>query len=446
MMAQHPVWIQLARAAGMGVLCFVTPALGQGAAPPSATDASAREAEAEPERAWFGVAGAGPYTEWDQATGDWAGRRNRLEDQGLTLDGEYVAEYTAVLDGGVRDEGSFRNVLTASAELDTHKAFGLDGGTALVQYLHANAERGGSFDAGDIQIYSNLETAASLDVIFEAWYQQTLFDDRLRIKVGKVDANTEFNHVDVAGEFANSSAGFSPTIFTFPSYPDSATSVNLFVKAIQSDALELTLSYGLYDGALAVDGVATGRRGPSTFFDEEHSDDYFHVSEAEIAWPSLGVLGDGRVSVGGWWHSGAFTTFDEATRDGTGGVYATIEQRVVSFDGANDDRGLYAFAQYGWADDEVSDFEQHFGVGVVAMGPLAGRVDDSAGVYYSLADLSDEPGAGFAENESVVDAYYRAQVTPAFYLQPEVQYIANPSGDPATDNALVGGVRVGVTF
>ncbi len=28
---------------------------------------------------------------------------------------------------------------------------------------------------------------------FELWYQQKLFDGRLRIKLGKVDANTEFN-------------------------------------------------------------------------------------------------------------------------------------------------------------------------------------------------------------------------------------------------------------
>ncbi len=29
--------------------------------------------------------------------------------------------------------------------------------------------------------------------VFELWYQQKLFDGRLRIKLGKVDANTEFS-------------------------------------------------------------------------------------------------------------------------------------------------------------------------------------------------------------------------------------------------------------
>jgi carbohydrate-selective porin OprB len=37
-------------------------------------------------------------------------------------------------------------------------------------------------------------------------------------------------------------------------------------------------------------------------------------------------------------------------------------------------------------------------------------------------------------------------VTPAIFVQPDLQYIINPGGDASVDNALVGGVRIGIAF
>ncbi|MEM1210340.1 MAG: carbohydrate porin, partial [Planctomycetota bacterium] len=382
---------------------------------------------------------------------------------------EYIAEWSGVLDGGVSQAGSFRNLLTADLTFDTEALIGLPGGTAFIQYLHVNAERGGSLDAGDLQVYSNIENDRSLDVIYELWYEQALLDDRVRIKVGKVDANSEFDFIDVAGDFSNSSAGFSPTIFTFPSYPDSAMSVNIFGKFLDLDGFEATLGYGFYDGS-AADGVATGRRGPSTFFSNDLSDDYFHVWQLDLGWDRLaelgGLLREGRVSIGGWYHTGQFERFDGGTENGATGLFVTGEVRFFDPDrdrpeqgspptaaqaidragGEAPERGLYLLAQYGYADEAVSEVGQHIAGGVVWRGPWASRPDDSLGVYASFADLSDAAGAGFGGDETVIDAYYRLQATPAVFVQPELQYIINPSGDPRTDNALIGGVRVGIAF
>jgi porin len=395
---------------------------------------------------WFGETGSKPWWEWERATGDWGGMRTSLEDAGISIGAEYVAEYSAVLDGGLRQRGSFRNAFALDAEIDTDVLIGLPGGTFFVQFLTVNFDNGGSFDAGDIQAFSNIQTPYSLTGIFEMWYEQLLFDDRVRIKVGKVDANSEFNFVDAAGDFANSSAGFSPTIFVFPSYPDSAMSVNLFVTLVDTESAAFTLGYGFYDGAAGVDGVRTGSRGPSTFFSDDLSDDYFHVIQGELTWDQLGGLPDGRLSAGGWWHTGEFGRFDGGTDDGTGGFFLTVEQRLYAWDGIDNDTGLSVFAQYGWADEQVSEFSQHIAGGFVARGLIPSRESDAAGIYVTHVDLSDEPGAGFADDETAIDLYYRIQVTPAVYVQPELQYIINPSGDPTVDDALVGGIRVGITF
>ncbi len=375
-----------------------------------------------------------------------AASRAEAESGGVTFAAELTSEYSHVLDGGVREDGSSRHLFTFDIDLDMQQAAGIEGGSMFLQFLSVNAERGGAADTGDIQVYSNLENDRSLSVLYELWYQQLLMDDRVRIKVGKVDANTEFGFVDAAGDFANSSAGFSPTLFTFPSYPDPSMSLNVFFTVFNDDSHALTLGYGLYDGAAGPDGVAVGSRGPSTFFSDDRSGDYFHIAEAELAWDQLGDLHEGRFAAGGWWHSGDFDEFDGGRSDGTGGFYLLAEQRLTESDGPNSETGVYVFAQYGWADEMVSEIGQHLAGGLVCRGPIPGRPDDTAGVYVSTVDLSDEPGAGFGADETAVELYYRLQVNDAVYVQPQLQMINNPSGDPSLEDVVVGGVRVGVSF
>ena len=374
--------------------------------------------------------------------------RERTEAGGLSVSGAYTAEFSGVVDGGIRRRFDFRNLLTIDAEVDLDAVLGWDGASVFVQYASVNGEgglEGGSNDAGDTQGYSNIESRRHLDVLYELWFQQELLDDSVRVKLGKVDANSEFAFVDAAGDFANSSAGFSPTIFALPTYPDSATSVNVFATLLERDRFAFDLSYGFYDGALAADGVETGRRGPSTFFGDDLSDDYFQITQADVRWAGGGDdgwWGDGSLSAGGWFHDGTFDRFDGGRDTGVFGVFATLEQRVW----ASGDRSFDAFAQFGWADDRVSEIGLHAGLGIVAGGLIPSRENDRLGVYVSLAVLSDEPGAGFEDDELVIDAYYRAQLTGSIFVQPEVQYIINPGGAAGVDDALVLGIRAGIDF
>lgn len=54
--------------------------------------------------------------------------------------------------------------------------------------------------------------------------------DRVRVKAGWIDANTEFAAVESAASFANPSFGLSPAMAILPSYPAPAPSANLFVR------------------------------------------------------------------------------------------------------------------------------------------------------------------------------------------------------------------------
>ena len=83
---------------------------------------------------------------------------------------------------------------------------------------------GSSFPSA--QGLSSLE-AADFRGVGEAWLEIDK-GDRLRLKVGLVDANTEFATSAASSEFANPSLGLSPALALLPSYPDPAWSANLF--------------------------------------------------------------------------------------------------------------------------------------------------------------------------------------------------------------------------
>ncbi|MEM1210447.1 MAG: hypothetical protein AAGI54_14395, partial [Planctomycetota bacterium] len=82
-------------------------------------------------REWPGLPNSKPIWAWERLAGDWAGVREDLEAAGVAFGAEYIAEWSGVLDGGVSQAGSFRNLLTADLTFDTEALIGLPGGTAF---------------------------------------------------------------------------------------------------------------------------------------------------------------------------------------------------------------------------------------------------------------------------------------------------------------------------
>ena len=431
-------------AAVMGLvftLALVPNVLAQGEKP-SPTDAQISSnpgVEEAAAREWFGS--GLPWWKWSRMTGDWGGLRSRLEKAGVILEGSYIVDVSGVWSGGIRGGATTRSLFDVNLTLDLETMVGLEGATLFADY-YSEVGRDGSRNVGDIQAFSNIDSD-NVHQLAELWYEQWLFSRRLRIKVGKVEANSEFAFVDAAGEFINSSGGFSPTVFTLPTYPDPAMSVNAFAYPTEW----LYFGLGVYDGALN-DGVRTGRRGPSTFFNNAKSDDYFLIGELGVIWPDSAEWGAGRFAVGPWYHSGNFARFDGSAARGTEGFYTLLEQRIWRENpGVRDDKqGLSLFFQYGYADRNVSEINHHVGVGLFSVGPIRERDDDAAGIMLSFVDLSDASGAGFTQDETALELFYRLQVTPHISVKPDLHYIIDPSGDRNIKDALVGTLRVELTL
>lgn len=352
------------------------------------------------------------------------GLRPLLASRGLTVSLGVINDVSSIAAGGVRNGSATRALFNGIVEADLEPLMGWRGASLLVGYAAQRGDNGSEY-AGDVQAFSNID-ATRFAHLYEAWFQQS-FGDVARVKVGRVDANTEYAAVDGASNFINASAGFSPTITGLPTYPDPVPSLNLFVRPLSW--LEIGAGYfkGTFDDIESIDGVVK---------------DKFMIAQATVSWQG------GYVHAGRWQHSGLAVRFDGGLESRPGDWYAAVEQRVS---GAAEEEGVPAsgvrvFGKYGRAPGSVATFQQHLMAGVVLDGGLRRRSEDAAGLAVTHADLSNDPASGFTKNETTLEAFYRLPVLGSLALRPDLQYIMHPSGSTGVRNALVATLRFDVSY
>ncbi|QDU83357.1 Carbohydrate-selective porin, OprB family [Planctomycetes bacterium Pla163] len=365
---------------------------------------------------------------------DWGGLRPQLEDRGIAIELFYTADGSYVPFGSVDERGTAaRGLLDLSFTYDTNPVLDIDGGTfhAALEWIHG---QDGSTEIGVVQPTSSIDAEERFQ-LGRLWYQQAF--EGTRVRLGKIDGNSHFAVVDAAADFVHSSMGLSPTVFLMPTYPDAA-----FGVMVEQDAGPLVLRGGVFDGALAR-GVRTGESGPSTTFDG--TDDWFWIGEADLGWDG------GRLVLGGWTSTADVARFDGGTESGSRGLYAIAEHRLVDLGTAVEVHdpithvvaaGIDGFLQYGSADGDVSAVETHIGAGIQWVAPF-GVATDRLGLGVSYADLTTAPGAGFtASSETAFELYYGFEAAAFARVKTDVQYVLDPGGNAAVDDAWVFTLRV----
>ena len=376
----------------------------------------------------------------------WFGLRPQVEARGVTFAGAYTVDLSRATQGINTRTDDFRQLLDVRLNLDTKALLGWTGGTFSVDYQNQNGRNGSAVLTGDVQGFDNAD-ADGRSQVSELWYQQLLLDDHVRVKVGKVDANTEFAFPANAAPFLGSSFGHTPTIVTLPTYPDPAMSANVFVYPTRN----LSASFGIYDDSKA-EGVDTGSYGPKYFFNGHNG--YLLIGELGGSWAFENYTLPGRVAFGGWGSTSDFVRFDGQVQGGTGGEYLVLEQTLYHkrYYNPTDGEGVTSFLQYGHGDPNVSGTRDYVGGGAVWTGPLSelvpdpARQSDDVGVGVEYARLSQAPGSTFSKDfELSAELFYGLQVTPYLLIKPDVQYIVHPGNAPNHD-AVVFTIRGTLAF
>lgn len=344
-----------------------------------------------------------------------------LEERGFSGQLSFVNDWSSNVGGGVRPDSSFdRYSVDVSLGVDGGKLLGWKGTRVLVRVKHHFGEQGGDY-VGDAQGFSNIDSVPKT-YLYELWIQQSLWSDRLRFKLGKIDANAEYAVVNSAADFLNSSMGYSPTILAFPTYPEPRPGANLFFRT------------GRYRFGMGLFGTA-GKKN-------------MWILEGGRDWSIGGHKLAGRSSFGTWGIAGRLQCFDGDELVGTHGYYLIAEQAVWSRPRGNGGaQSVSAFVQYGSANGEVSPFTQHIGAGLVLESPLATRSRDAVGVAVTSVQLSDAMESGLERtHETTTEIYYRLSLTRFLSVVPDLQFIRNPAGIRHQPPAIVFTPRLTISF
>jgi porin len=399
------------------------------------------------------AAGHQKPSERDTLTDGFGGLNEAMEPSGIEFSLSLTTIYQQNARGGMstsRHQGRWSGSYNFEMTADLERLLGVEGAQ-----LYMLAE--GTWSRRDIDetsvgsafgVNGDFAPRETFNII-EFWYQQSFFDDSLRLRIGKLDMTGGFDHRgcpvsfdcnayanDENTQFLNSALVNNPTI-PFPDY-------GLGAIVFWNPFGDWYLSVG------AADAQADKREtGFNTAF---HGEDYFvYLAETGITpqWDSANGPLQGAYRVGVWYspEPRAHSDADKVWRDDTG-VYLSFDQLLAKENNDPDDaQGLGAFFRYGIADSKTNDIPNFYSVGVQYQGLLEGRDDDVLGIGYARGFFSDRASTTYRDDyESVIETYYNMQITRWLGLTPSVQYVANPGGTGSTRDAVVAGLRAMMTF
>lgn len=405
-------------------------------------------------------------------SGGWNGKRSSLEEQGLSFELVYTLDILSNVSGGIRQTTEFLGNVDLQMTADMERLFGWEGGTLFLYGLGNHGDRF-SDAVGDVQIISNIEGPATIK-LYEAWYEQKFLDERLSVRAGLYDVNTEFDFIPAGILFVHSAHGMGSDFgnsgkngpSTFP-----ATSLSARIKLQPTENTYLQM--------LVADGVPGDLSDPRRTQIKLDSDDglmlatevgYYKLPSKALSRSARGQAAElpaserrygyfGKYALGVWGYTTEFDDFfrltpsgDPQQNSGTIGVYALAEQCVYYEDG-DPSQGLSVFARLGLAEQNTNIFDGYIGTGLVYRGLFPGKDEDHLGFAVAAAHLGqDFRTAGSTPTESIdswevaAELTYRALIAPGIAIQPGVHYVSNPGRNPGIDNALVLGARIIVSL
>lgn len=153
----------------------------------------------------------------------------------------------------------------------------------------------------------------------------------------------------------------------------------------------------------------------------------------------------GSYKLGGFYDSDQFEDGDgSGLQRGNHGIYVVAEQELWHPEGKAE-RALAFFGRVGVAPDDRNTVPLYFDTGFNFRGMLARRVDDTLGLGFSYAQLSDELVEG-GGHEEVVELTYRLVLNEHVFVQPDLQFIIRPGAVESAATAFVVGLRLNISY
>ncbi|MDJ0851426.1 MAG: carbohydrate porin [Myxococcota bacterium] len=380
--------------------------------------------------------------------GDPGGQRGRLELLGVELQ-LFYNQFLAwkPRGGGVNEDSVFGH--SGSYDFFTRvDVEALTGWPGLDVLLHVK----GQYDENlndDVGALSNPIDDADFDEpiwVSELWFEQALFENRLRVRFGRLEQQTLFDR----NAYANSEdRQFMTTFLDNNAVVPLPSGLGAALIAVPVPGLEIALGAADADNSPRAAGWDTAFDGVDSL-----------TGYLELTWrtgipsptgPLPGVYRAGMFVDGRKLEVFGRTNPDTGlprTERGHLGAYLSVDQLALR-ERPESAQGLGLFARFGYADRAVNRIAWFWSLGLQYVGALPTRDADvlAFGVYQAIGSgrYRDEVDSDF-DHETGIELYYRIAALPWLTVTPDFQFIVDPGATGAADDTAVLVLRFRVTF
>jgi porin len=351
---------------------------------------------------------------------------------GLTLSGSYTADNLTNIRGGLKSGYNYLGVANIYLGFSTEKAGLWKNGEF---YVHGASTHGGEPTAnlvGDYQTASNIE-AGDHTYLQQLWFKQKV--KSFEFTLGLQDYNVDFANTETGANFINSSFGIMSSIsgnFNVPIFP--LTGLGLTTKWQATPNVEVKAA--IFDGK-----INDFEENPYNIkWNLNRGEGYFGAGE--LVYSSAENARPGISAKLGFYYHNHFNSENIAHATGYNwGTYLISDQVWY----ANEESGkqVSSFVQLGLSPEKANPTRLYYGAGIYTKGIFAFRETDEVGLAFAHACTGSSYGSG----ETSIELTYKLVLGDMLSVQPDLQYIINPSGtESKLDNALVGILRVSLAF
>ena len=379
----------------------------------------------------------------------------------------YWGDFLANPVGGEQQSASWMQLLVFGAELQLDKLVGWEGGSV---FLSATDAAGSNLSLRVVNLFTVSQAyVMNTFALYNVYYKQRLFDDAFEFRIGRISAGQLFASLPVMGLPVNSAVnGNSTSLFTNSPFTSTAAATWAAYARLKPTT-ESYVQAGIFQ--------ASPRLGKTAY----HGADFSilpgdgTLMMLELGWlpgsaEAVEKLPDGKTfaktttapegsklpgvyTFGAYFSNYTFSKFSGGTEHNAYGFYAQAQQMVWRSE-TNPDHSvtLWGGITYSPQTDIALLPVMGFG-GVVWEGAIPGRNEDSILMNFYTGAFSKEyardkaeSGGGWATAETVLEWSYIVQLTENLLIQPDIQWIFQPSGLRGIPNALVIGCQVGLVF
>jgi len=399
--------------------------------------------------------------------GDWNGLRTRLADRGIEFDLSYGSQVAHNVSGGTGSVARYADQWAFGTTLDLNKLWDWRGAEFQATVTDRNGRNlGADAHIGNNMLVQEVYGRGQTWHLTQFWVNQKLLGDRLQIKLGRLTVGEDF--ASFSCEFQNLTfCGSQPGNLVsdyWINWPTSQWAARVKFQVSRERYVQL----GVYQvNPHYVDDDYARQRGWKL---DNPSGTTGALIPLEAGWLSSWKGLPGSYKLGVWYNSSDATDlYDDVNRQSRGmtglatlkrsgqfGTYLNFQQQISGRAGAH---GATLFLNMSQADRRTARVDGQFAMGIQYRG-IFGRPADAVGLAVGATHNNSRYANFIRDNnlrtqqnvmagsgyEYVGEVYYSWSRLPSVFLRPNLQYIRHPGGTDQNKNAIVLGIKSGLTF